>query len=1173
MGFTPQGPSTVILSDNAEIYNNTAGSSGGGAYLDASSLVMYAGGIRYNSATNFGGGLAAFNSSTVTVGISNSYCTTTPCLRLESNTSSVYGGGLYLNSGSASINYARVMNNAGTLGGGVYVLGASFNAHGTLFARNDATSDTGDGLRLISTSTFDGVNVTFANNNAAGAATGRAIDLSSSTVNLSCSLIWNHTTSLNSTAQNVDYSDVQGGYTGAANLNTNPLFVNTGGSDFHLQSGSPVRDRCPSGSTYDMDLELRPILLTQPASPFDMGADEVSGSNRVGVNGACSYPTLQQAVNAAPAGATIRVAAGVYFETVDISKSLTVQGGYNATCTTTGAGETRVEGVLQGGSVFDISGTGTTVTLRDLSVRWGTGIGAAVDALGSSQVSLNNVKLYDNHGTYGGGVYVSGTATVTMDNNTDIYNNTATTAGGGARVWGTFNGYNSASDVYANCAPDGGGFSVPGGTLLLDNADVVQNQAAGATGKGGGIHVTDSGQVTLRNSVFIGETLPGPNVAYDGAGIYADASQVTLEGATTVVCNNDAQNLGGGLYLANGSTLTSTGAQVGCTTSASAGNSAKTGAGIYASSSTLNFSGKIYNNRAVTSGGGIYANASTLNLDNSSVGGTGTNQANWLTGTGGYNGPGIYLDAGSNATLDATTVSSNKWTATLSTYGGGLYLLNSTAVLKNGSRVEKHVATSSSDARGAGIYLNGATLTLDDSIVTENASQIGGGIRVFNDSVLNVQNGSSIDHNTATQQGGGIAVGVSAAHTPDVNIENAILQYNTAGTDGGAVYTNVGTLDFSGWWDLRWNHADNNGGALAVEGLADADLTATGGPSYLAVNSAGGSGGAIYLTNNDTVGLQATKGYMVSFNTNSAGANGGGGYADAGGYFDVYGNLQMTSNQAANNGGLFYLTGGSRVWFDDYVNTGPQIMVNQADNGGAIYASGAALVDCDGAVFGMGVNGNKATSGSGGAIYLNNTPFTADNCTFLNNQATVNGGAIYAVNSALTIKSSFAVPDVRTEEAADSAGVLATGCNPSGECSAFHDNLADSDANNTGNGGALYISGGSLNMTFTHLYCNQAVRGGAIFQIGAAASDGGEQPVLCQPVYRGAWGRHPQRGRHLQHQPRDHRRQHQWGRVLIQQHWQPGHKQHRLGKSVRWFLEHCFHLPQAATSTRALSSA
>ncbi len=393
--------------------------------------------------------------------------------------------------------------------------------------------------------------------------------------------------SISDSTQNVDYSDVQGGYSGAANLNINPLFVNSGASDFHLQSGSPVIDRCLSGSTYDMDLQMRPILLTQPASPFDMGADEVTGINRVGVDGTCTYPTIQQAVNAAPAGATIQIAAGVYLETVDINKNLTVQGGYDATCTTTGAGETRVEGVLHGGSVFDISGTGSLITLRDLRIRWGTGIGAGIDALGTSQVTLNNVKLDDNHGTYGGGVYVATTAAVTIDNDTDIHNNTATTAGGGVRVWGNFNGYNTTSDIYANCAPDGGGFSVNGGTLFLDNADVVQNQAAGATGKGGGIQVTSGGQITIRNSVFIGETVPGPNLAYDGAGIYADASQVILEDNSTSVCNNDASNLGGGIYLINGSTLNSTDIQIGCTTSSSAGNSAISGAGIYTNGSTV----------------------------------------------------------------------------------------------------------------------------------------------------------------------------------------------------------------------------------------------------------------------------------------------------------------------------------------------------------------------------------------------------------------------------------------------------------------------------------------------------------------------------------------------------------------------------------------------------------
>ncbi len=114
-----------------------------------------------------------------------------------------------------------------------------------------------------SSASFNGVNVTFANNNAAGATNGRAIDLSTSTVTLACSIVWNHTSSLNSTAQNVDYSDVQGGYSGAANLNTNPLFVNTGVSDFHLQSGSPLRVPLPNR----VDLRYGYAAASHPAHP------------------------------------------------------------------------------------------------------------------------------------------------------------------------------------------------------------------------------------------------------------------------------------------------------------------------------------------------------------------------------------------------------------------------------------------------------------------------------------------------------------------------------------------------------------------------------------------------------------------------------------------------------------------------------------------------------------------------------------------------------------------------------------------------------------------------------------------------------------------------------------------------------------------------------------------
>lgn len=63
------------------------------------------------------------------------------------------------------------------------------------------------------------------------------------------------------------------------------------------------------------------------------------------------------------------------------------------------------------------------------------------------------------------------------------------------------------------------------------------------------------------------------------------------------------------------------------------------------------------------------------------------------------------------------------------------------------------------------------------------------------------------------------------------------------------------------------------------------------------------------------------------------------------------------------------------------------MLVNSADNGGAIYASNSPRVECDGMDFGFSNNGNKATGGSGGAIYLSGGTFIADNCIFRNNQA------------------------------------------------------------------------------------------------------------------------------------------------------------------------------------------
>jgi uncharacterized membrane protein len=1071
--------SNLNLAEDAELEFNDAGTdgsgSGGGAYLDNSDLYSDKASVNNNETDDFGGGAYLINNSRFDMDLGGYTCLGPRCSRLSHNlASNGYGGGIYVNNSRAWLDNTFIENNRGTLGGGVYAYQSDVYANSSLFARNNATNGTGDGARLYTGSSMTGQENTFAYNDTGGAATGEALALSSANLTLGCSIVWGHTTSIDDPNENVTYSDVQWGYDGEGNLNVNPQFVAPASQDYHLQSSSPVIDRCRSGFNPDFDAEVRPIVLRTDASPYDMGADEAA-SPRVGLSGsACEYGTLQQAVNAADAGDTIYVASGVYFENVNVTKPITIVGGYNSTCSSPTGGDTRIEGRAGSGSVFDMYYD--IITLRDLDIAWGDGYGGGIETASNAQVTLDNVDVYNNHGGYGGGAYISGGTVLTLTNGSEVRDNTASIHGGGARVWGKLVSLDTSSDISYNCAPHGGGASVPGGELHLYAGDMESNEAADPTGQGGGIHAGAGGHVTMQANAWVYRS-----TAYDGAGIYADGATVDLSYGVTA--DNDATNYGGGIMLINGATLLGGGiARVGYDSSAYI-NTAPYGAGIFADGSTVDFQGYIVHNEATYAGGGIYATDSTLHLTNAQVGGVEEYEPNAIVS--GNFAPGMYLSNGTHATLDNTRVVSNTFQTTSWTYGGGAYLNNgSFLTMTNGSSIEQHTGSLDPDSRGGGIYASASTVTLDGSHVLSNTSAIGGGVRLWNNCTLNILNGSEIRNNRATDdQGGGIAAGNGAM---DINVTDATFQYNVAAGDGGAIFINEGTLDFTGWWDLRWNSAGGNGGAVALHGTANAAFYASGGSSMLGVNSAGGHGGALYTTNNNTVQLHAVAGHLIHFNTNNAQGHGGGGYANGGALFDVYGRVEASSNWAGGNGGVFYLDGSS-AWFDDYGNDRPAILVNRADNGGAVYAVNSPWIQCDGAMFGAPTVGNTAQTGDGGAFFLSGSTFIAENCVFQSGTAEGHGGAIAAYTSTLNIGANqvtLAAPK-RPNEPPD---ITATGCDPSvEECSSFRNNTADDDSSNAGNGGGIYANDSTLNVAHTHFHHNTGVRGGAVHQTGSNA--------------------------------------------------------------------------------------
>jgi predicted outer membrane repeat protein len=407
------------------------------------------------------------------------------------------------------------------------------------------------------------------------------------------------------------------------------------------------------------------------------------------------------------------------------------------------------------------------------------------------------------------------------------------------------------------------------------------------------------------------------------------------------------------------------------------------------------------------------------------------------------------------------------------------------------SRIERHSLPSAGDGRGAGMYIYDATVTLSNTQVQSNTTQnLGAGARMFGTSTLNVLGESSFISNLAY---GGVGGAIAATNVPDINVSDATFQNNFASTNGGAIYMDAGTLDATGWWDFRFNDAIGNGGAVALYGTSDADFLAGGDrTSLLGVNHANGDGGALYVGNSDTVQLYATSGQQLNLNTNTAAGDGGAAYSNTGAFFDVYGQIQATSNIATGNGGVFYLGGGSRLWLDDYFTTRPQILVNRAANGGAIFASNSPRVECDGVDFGFTPQGNRATTGSGGALYLSGSTLLADNCTFRGNQAQAgDGGAIAAYTSTVSIDTDYPIALHSPIESADRSGPsapLATACNPdSTQCSVLFNNRAISSTASNGNGGAIYNNASLLQINDTYLHRNEGVRGGAIYQEGSGA--------------------------------------------------------------------------------------
>jgi hypothetical protein len=331
-----------------------------------------------------------------------------------------------------------------------------------------------------------------------------------------------------------------------------------------------------------------------------------------------------------------------------------------------------------GGAIY---GFGAIIALTDTSL-----LNNVVENSGGGlylyggQATLNKVSVLNNTANYtytgsGGGLYITATAQVTI-NNSQISNNHIGYTGQGGGLYAftsTLKLYNTAvNNNRADNAADGGGLYVEHGSVLL---------SGGAVNGNAGLY--DGGGMAIQNAHadLNGVTLDGNDASSNGGGLYAFESTVNL--TDVVISRNTADSDGAGLHC------------YGCTGNLTRvtidGNSAtyRDGGGMLVYLSSFAIRDSTIRNNTDRYGGGIYNSQSTLTLDGVTL----NNNTATLLGGGLYNEGIANL---TNATLSANT----------SITGGAIY--NEP-------------------------YANQAFITLTNVTVKDNSATDGGGLYNFND--------------------------------------------------------------------------------------------------------------------------------------------------------------------------------------------------------------------------------------------------------------------------------------------------------------------------------------------------------------------------------------------------------------------------------------------------------
>lgn len=495
---------TLILGDenvakSTQVISNTAGD-GGGLYVQAGSAVLTHTTFANNTATNGGG---VYNSGGLVTGQS-----------LRANNNSATAGGAFYNASGGGLTLMNALvfsNTASNDGGGLYNISETLAVRHDTFYANSAGNQ-GGGIYHNGSSSTPLVNSTILVDNTASA--GSAIYSAGNPPTFRYNNLFNNSASFSPDG---------------SNLSANPNFLSTSATDLtflHLPGGSPVEDKGDPASPVNVDFDGDPRPSNQN---FDIGADEVGGCYVRVNNNPTTYGNVMVAVGTLGSSSTISdvvkvagICQGVNLavdggqpisQTVFLTKSLTIQGGYNKD------NWQETPNPLLYPTILDALNYGRVVYITNSAV-----------------ISISGLQLRQGFANNGGAIFVgSGVLTLTKS---FVYSSTATANGGAIYNAGGTVAVDS-NDLRSNQAANGGAFFHVAGVSVLQNNIIRQNTA---TTNGGGIYNATGNNLTVwHNTVYA-------NSATDGGGFYNNSGNPRV--VNTIFAANIATGVGHAMFSA-----------------------------------------------------------------------------------------------------------------------------------------------------------------------------------------------------------------------------------------------------------------------------------------------------------------------------------------------------------------------------------------------------------------------------------------------------------------------------------------------------------------------------------------------------------------------------------------------------------------------------------------------